>query len=81
MKQLEQKLFSLQTAYKEQGLVDTAPKEPSVKSSEDAEMEQIPSSLSNANKEQEKIPFVWIHDVAPGSPAEQDGFKIGDAIY
>ena len=29
----------------------------------------------------EKIPCVWIHDVAPGSPAEQDGFKIGDAIY
>jgi len=29
----------------------------------------------------EKIPFVWIHDVASGSPAEQDGFEIGDAIY
>ena len=27
------------------------------------------------------IPFIWIHDVASGSPAEQDGFKIGDAIY
>ena len=33
------------------------------------------------NSQVEKIPFVWIHDVAPGSPAEQDGFKIGDAIY
>ena len=32
-------------------------------------------------KEVEKIPFVWIHDVAAGSPAEQDGIKIGDAIY
>ena len=29
----------------------------------------------------ERIPFVWIHDVAAGSPAEQDGFLIGDAIY
>ena len=28
-----------------------------------------------------KIPFVWIHDVRSGSPADQDGLKIGDAIY
>ena len=59
-------------------MVDSAPKNPSVKS-DDAEMEQIPSSSSNSAPV--KIPFVWIHDVAEGSPAEQDGFKIGDAIY
>ena len=31
-------------------------------------------------KQAENIPFMWIHDVAAGSPAEQDGFKIGDAV-
>ena len=75
MKDLEQKLYSLHSDYKERGCVD---KEEAPKSSK---VEQPDAIMEvKEEKKQESIPFVWVHDVAPGSPAQQDGFKIGDAI-
>ena len=64
MKDLEQKLYSLHSVYTANGCKDEPeellPKAEEVKLEEDQIM----------SKEIEKIPFVWIHDVASGSPAE-----------
>lgn len=59
MKELEQKLYSLHSDYKERGCVDEkeAPKS-SKEEQKDVLMEVI------EEKKQETIPFVWIHDVA-----------------
>ena len=75
MKELEQKLYALHSGYKERGCVD----EPQAPKSAKEEQKDVIMEV-NEEKKQETIPFVWIHDVASGSPAEQDGFKIGDAI-
>ena len=75
MKELEQKLFSLHSDYNERGCVD---KEEAPKSSKVEQPDVLMEVIEE--KKQESIPFVWVHDVASGSPAQQDGFKIGDAI-
>ena len=77
MKELEQKLFSLHSVYQANGCKDE-PHLPAQKAQDEEMKVDDPQIIQ---KEAEKIPFVWIHDVAPGSPAEQDGLKIGDAIY
>lgn len=76
MKELEQKLFSLHSDYKERGCVD---KEEAPNASK-VEQPDVLMEVIEEGKKQESIPFVWVHDVAAGSPAMQDGFKIGDAI-
>ena len=83
MKLIENRLFGLHVDYKEIHPIGKEP-EPVVKESAPLEVRkesQIDSSNSKETNGSEKIPFVWIHDVAPGSPAEQDGFQIGDALY
>ena len=77
MKELEQKLYSLHSVYSANGCKDE-PHLPA-KKAQDAEMKVEEGHI--VQKVGEKIPFVWIHDVVAGSPAEQDGIKIGDAIY
>ena len=77
MRELEQKLYSLHSVYQANGCKDE-PHLPVKKATQDEEMKQEETQI--VQKEAEKIPFVWIHDVVSGSPAEQDGIKIGDAI-
>ena len=69
MKDLEKKMLSLHEVYtsnmelfKEPEKKEEVPVQ-QVEESKDDEIMQISSQV-------EKIPFVWIHDVAPGSPAE-----------
>eukprot|EP00356_Strombidium_inclinatum_P012687 CAMPEP_0170487642 /NCGR_PEP_ID=MMETSP0208-20121228/6412_1 /TAXON_ID=197538 /ORGANISM="Strombidium inclinatum, Strain S3" /LENGTH=174 /DNA_ID=CAMNT_0010761995 /DNA_START=369 /DNA_END=893 /DNA_ORIENTATION=+ len=88
MKEIEQRMFALHSIFKAQGCVDEpSEKRPAASLDDDGDqiMEKTGSEPAAEEKEKpkegEKIPFVWIHDVVSGSPAEQDGLKIGDGIF
>jgi S1-C subfamily serine protease len=47
------------------------------------ETTQAPSNAPKPNNDPpaaEEIPFLWIHEVSPGSPGEEAGLKIGDGV-
>ena len=90
MKDLESRLYGLHSVYKEIDPVpqskdhaDAPAEDEEAKTGESGATEQmleLQIDSTKAKSELVRIPFVWIHDVMPGSPAEQDGFHIGDAI-
>mmetsp|Transcript_16558 Transcript_16558/g.28169 ORF Transcript_16558/g.28169 Transcript_16558/m.28169 type:complete len:152 (+) Transcript_16558:119-574(+) len=82
MKELEKAMYALQQVYQSMGLKDEKEDKPKGgdQIAQNTASAPVDAEMAGSKGQEEKIPFVWIHDVAKGSPAEQDGFKIGDAI-
>eukprot|EP00347_Sterkiella_histriomuscorum_P014366 403361144 len=84
MKQIEEGLLNLHDDYKTNNINEPG-EEIKSSSNEDVKMETM-SQTSSASQSQMmqnevKIPFAWISDVIEGSPAQDSGLKMGDAIY
>ena len=79
MKDIEKGLFALHEGYiKEECKDDGAPRE-------ERKLDTMSQSSSTkdalSDQQTQKIPFAWISDVISGSPADQAGLKLGDAVY
>ena len=71
MKDLENRLFGLHSVYKEIDPVpESAPAEHEEIKTEKVSTTEQSSDLQIDSSKPVRIPFVWIHDVMPGSPAE-----------
>ena len=87
MKELENRLFGLHSVFKEIDPVTSvapsingAPAEKQEEAKTEEKLGELQIDSSEGKPKAVEIPFVWIHEVVPGSPAEQDGFHIGDAV-
>ena len=81
MKEIEAGLLGLHSDYKARN-INIEGEKPALSSKPlTTQASQTSELLGQPSAQELKIPFAWISDVISGSPADQAGLKMGDAVF